>query len=63
VHVLAALDDGERADESPALLVGEIHRVGVGHPEMDAATAGVDPEEVTIAKLIAYGMVENANCG
>jgi hypothetical protein len=61
VHVFTALDDGESADESSALFVGEIHRVGVGHPEMDTATTGVDPEEMTKGELIAYGMVEYAN--
>lgn len=53
MHVFTALDDGA---PTRALFVGEIHRVGVGHPEINTAT-GVDPEEMTKSELIAYGMV------
>jgi hypothetical protein len=61
VHVLAALDDGEPGDEGLALVVGEGHGVRVGDPEVDAATAGVDPEEVAEGELVAEGGVEDAD--
>ena len=62
MHVPATLYDGEPGDEGLALVVGEVHCVWVGYPEMDAPTAGVDPEEMVEAKLIAEGSVEDANC-
>jgi hypothetical protein len=61
VHVPATLDDGEPGDEGLALVVGEVHGVLVGDPEMDATTARVDPKEMVEAKLIAEGGVEDAN--
>lgn len=63
VQLLAALDDCEPSNERAALVVRERERLSVADPQMDAAPAGVDPEEVFVPELVAECAVEHAHGG
>ena len=59
LHLLPALYHGQVVHQRAPLLVRELHRLLVRDPQVYAAPAGVDPEEVMVAELLADGLVED----
>jgi hypothetical protein len=61
VHILTTLNNGQPANDCFSLFVCEFHRLVVRYPQVNPPTSGVDPQEVSIAKLIAYRRIQDTN--
>ena len=60
--IRTALDDLDPPHERAARLVGQLTRVRVRHPAVDTTAARVDPEQVTIPKVLAKRRIEHLDC-